>query len=98
MQLPAHTHQHIPITHLPSHWLVTIKQLPAVIGRFLMTRRQWAVQVHEEQMDDSVANLAMCPPEVAAAGGAVQRGGERVSLTVRRVAKTVGAFLLAGRR
>ncbi len=56
------------------------------------------LKVHEEHLDDTVANLGMCPPEVAVAGGTVQRGGDRISLTVRRVAKTVGGFLLAGRK
>lgn len=53
-----------------------------------------SAQVEEEQLDGSVVNLAAHGLQE---GAALPRGGERVSLTVRRAAKTVGSFLLKGR-
>lgn len=52
-------------------------------------------QVEAEKLDASVANLH-CHPELGLTHGSVlPRGGERVSLTVRRVARVMPSILRA---
>ncbi|PNH04054.1 putative alpha-ketoglutarate-dependent dioxygenase ABH6 [Tetrabaena socialis] len=47
-------------------------------------------EVQEEVLDGSVANLALCGAEE---GAVLPRGGERISLTVRRVARVLPSLL-----
>ncbi|KAG2483009.1 hypothetical protein HYH03_018089 [Edaphochlamys debaryana] len=48
-------------------------------------------EVHDEVLDDSVANLAACG--IDQPGGTLPRGSERISLTVRRVARVMPSIL-----
>jgi hypothetical protein len=45
--------------------------------------------VEAEELDASVCNLHLCEGEGVAPGGQLPRGGERVSLTIRRVLKVL---------
>jgi hypothetical protein len=52
------------------------------------------LQVETEELDGTVCNLHLCEGRGVAAGGAVERGGERVSLTIRRVLKVLKNVLM----